>query len=150
MQLSSFGEILRFAIRNEQAAERSYRLLADQALVPATRKLMRDLADEEAEHQRRLRALPMGTTLPKPPARSQDQGLYQQLVDVRLAPTATLAEILIAAIKKEERATQLYRNLAQQASDAKLRQLFTQLAEQERGHRQHLEELFLTEVLDEI
>jgi len=76
--------------------------------------------------------------------------LYRQLVDIRLVAAATLAETLIAAIKKEERAAQLYRSLAQLASDASLRQLFMQLAEQERGHRQHLEELFTTEVLAEI
>ena len=150
MQLSSFGEILRFAIRNEQAAERSYRLLADQAHAPTARQLLHDLADEEAEHQQRLRSLPMGITLPKPPTRRLDQQLHMHLAEVQLQPAATLAEILITAIKKEERAAQLYRGFAQESPTPALRRLFMQLAEQERGHRQHLEDLFLTEVLDEI
>ncbi len=52
-------------------------------------------------------------------------------------------EALRLAIKKEQQSAELYRRLAEGATDRELKRIYTELAEMERGHKVKLEELFV-------
>ena len=61
----------------------------------------------------------------------------------------TYQDILIAAIKKEKRAAELYRQLLGDATDSEARAVFEQLVTEELNHKNHFESLYERDIMKE-
>jgi hypothetical protein len=68
--------------------------------------------------------------------------LADYLHDVEPDENMSYQQILVAAMKKEERAAFLYSALRDQAQDDEIRQIFDRLVTEEENHRHHFESLY--------
>jgi rubrerythrin len=110
--MTTYNEIIAFAIDKEQEAFELYGDLADRAQSPSGKILFKELADMEKGHKTKLEKLDMSyftSQKVKPP---QDLKIADYLVDVALTPDSPYQDILLFAAKREKAAFDLYTDLA--------------------------------------
>jgi len=146
MTITTIGEIISFAVKQEELASALYRQAMEQAPDSKSRNLLSELAEEELEHshlfamiQEDGSGLPVFSTLP-------DTMVSEFLMDIPLHEGMTFAEVMIYAIKKEEKSSHLYRELASKTVNPQLATLLKNLAIIEQTHKARLEEAFIVEV----
>ena len=114
--MDSYGEILNFAIGEEQAAAAFYISLAAQAPGADTRQALMEFAREEQGHEARLKAIQThGGHLTAAGAPVTDLHIADYLVDIEPRPDMPYRDLLMLAMKKELAANHLYTALAAQA-----------------------------------
>jgi erythrin-vacuolar iron transport family protein len=144
-------EVLALAIANEEEDSRIYQSFAER-LRPdfsASAHLFNDMADEERGHRDTLYGLyreRFGEHLP--PIRREDVRGFLKRRAPWWDPNLDLERMRQEAATMEVQAANFYDKAAAQAQDLSVRQLFTHLAEVERGHERKAEEL-ADEVLTE-
>ncbi len=144
-------EVLALAIANEEEDSRIYQSFAER-LRPdfsASAHLFDDMADEERGHRDTLYGLyreRFGEHLP--PIRREDVRGFLKRRAPWWDPNLDLERMRQEAGTMEVQAANFYDKAAAQAQDLSVRQLFTHLAEVERGHERKAEEL-ADEVLTE-
>jgi rubrerythrin len=139
MELGTFDEIIRFAIKREEEAAKSYADLRKMAQEEAAKKLLGDLEEEEKNHKRILQGLTkvkLEASAAKP---VQDLKISDYLVEEPLSPEMNFQDLLIFAAKKEKKATELYQDLARRSTKKEQKRLFEFLAKQEKTHKLRLE-----------
>jgi rubrerythrin len=135
-------ELIEDAARKEDEARAFYLKLKEAAHDPSARKLLSDLAAEEAHHAEVLRGGDVNAFLETRPPAIQDLRITEFLAPKRLTPDASFQDVLIHAMKREDASFWAYQALAESAKDDTTRRLFRRLAEEERGHRNKLEKLY--------
>ncbi|UCF10410.1 MAG: ferritin family protein [Candidatus Bipolaricaulota bacterium] len=130
-------EILEFAVEKEKGANRFYADWADRAEDEEVRRLFRELAGDERKHADRLENATPDTLLEQPPA-PPDFKISELLPEAKALETMSLADALTLAIRREERAIELYERLRRHSSPQG-EALFAALADDERRHKHHLE-----------
>ena len=144
-------EVLALAIANEEEDSRIYQSFAER-LRPdftASAHLFDDMADEERGHRETLYGLyreRFGEHLP--PIRREDVRGFLKRRAPWWDPNLDLDRMRQEAATMELQAANFYEQAAAQAQDLSVRQLFTHLAEVERGHERKAEAL-TEEVLTE-
>ncbi len=144
-------EVLALAIANEEEDSRIYQSFADR-LRPdfdASAGVFEDMAEEERGHRDSLYALyreRFGQHLP--PIRREDVRGFMRRRTPWWEPSLDIDKMRGEAEIMERQAANFYETAASQATDISVRQLFTHLAEVERGHERKAEEL-ADEVLTE-
>ena len=136
---SSVEEILDFAIREEESAEKFYTRLAEQVNNVAMRYVFEDFAREEKGHKKKLLAVKAGKSLALVGQTVQDLKIADYLVDIEPSPDMTYIDALIVAMKKEKAAFKLYIDLAAATEDEKIKLLFLELAQEEAKHKLRFE-----------
>jgi rubrerythrin len=137
-------EVLALAIANEEEDSRIYQSFADR-LRPefdASAHVFEDMAEEERGHRESLYALyrqRFGEHLP--PIRREDVRGFMRRRTPWWEPSLNLDKMRGEAELMEREAGNFYEQAASQAADVSVRQLFTHLAEVERGHERRAEEL---------
>ena len=137
-------EILALAIANEEEDSRIYQSFADR-LRPdfeASAGIFDDMAEEERGHRSSLYDLyrtRFGEHLP--PIRREDVRGFLKRRPVWWSPNLDLDKMRAEAELMERQAANFYDKAASQATDVSARQLFTELAEVERGHEKRAEEI---------
>jgi len=137
-------EVLALAIANEEEDSRVYQSFADR-LRPdfdASAQVFEDMAEEERGHRESLYALyreRFGEHLP--PIRREDVRGFMRRRTPWWEPSLNLDKMRGEAELMEREAGNFYERAASQAADVSVRQLFTHLAEVERGHERRAEEL---------
>jgi erythrin-vacuolar iron transport family protein len=137
-------EVLALAIANEEEDSRIYQSFADR-LRPdfdASAHVFEDMAEEERGHRESLYALyreRFGEHLP--PIRREDVRGFMRRRTPWWEPSLNLDKMRGEAELMEREAGNFYERAASQAADVSVRQLFTHLAEVERGHERRAEEL---------
>jgi erythrin-vacuolar iron transport family protein len=137
-------EVLALAIANEEEDSRIYQSFADR-LRPefeASSGIFDDMAEEERGHRDSLYAAyreRFGDHLP--PIRREDVHGFLKRRPVWWSPNLDLDKMRGEAELMERQAANFYDKAADQASDVSVRQLFTRLAEVERGHERRAEEI---------
>lgn len=138
--------ILQTAIQREIEAHALYQETAQRVEDSAVRELLFELAAQELGHRHRLEALLKGDlsrVLSRAQARRvEDYRITDHLIEVPLAPDATVQEVLIVAGKREKGSHDLYAALARLAEELTARQLFEFLANEELLHKQRVELLY--------
>ncbi|MCU0692020.1 MAG: ferritin family protein [Polyangiaceae bacterium] len=136
----SAEEILDFAIRGEEEAEKFYTELAASSKTPAMKHVFTDFAAEERGHKAKLVAVKEGKLGQFTPSfRIIDLKLADYLVDVKPTPNMSYQDALIVAMKREKAAFKLYTDLATKTQDAGLKATFTALANEEAKHKMRFE-----------
>ncbi len=145
----SLDEILECAIAKERAAHAIYSRAAEEAKLPSARRLLREMAQTEAEHEKALRNLDIGGFPDRSLEKIEDLRIAEFLKDVDLEPRADFQTILVYAIKREQKSRDFYEAMAEQCNDAGAVKLFKALAAEEQAHKSTLEKIYDDEILVE-
>ena len=129
-------EVIRFAVEKEKAAERYYRDWAARAKDSAVSRTFEEFAAEERRHVERLDGVSVDE-LERSGRAVADFGLAELMEDVPPREDMTVAEALALAVRREQRAIDLYERLRRYATDEDA--LFDALAAEERRHKHRLE-----------
>jgi rubrerythrin len=143
------GEILDFAIGNEQKAVDFYLDLAGKAKAPAMKQVFEEFADEERGHKAKLMRVKTGKQLEGSASAVEDLKIGDYLVAAPPGAEMTYPDALILAMKQEKAAFRLYSDLAARVTDAALKELLLQLAREEAKHKLRFEVEYDEHVLAE-
>jgi rubrerythrin len=137
-KFGSVNEVLDFAIAREVEAYDFYMKLAALAQRPQTVKVIKDLAVEERQHKIRLEAVKAGEIVIEE-EEIGDLGIAGYIEDVKPTAGMSYTELLVLAMKKENKSYRLYTDLAAVAHTKELRDIFSRLAQEEAEHKLRFE-----------
>jgi len=150
MDEARFEEIIEFAISKEQQAIDFYTNAGDALAKPHLRRILLDLAEQEKGHKRRLEGLRDHG------ASEVSRHIVGEIPDLKIAdvtegseigPDSDYQDLLGVAMKREEKAHNLYTLLASKSTEPELRELFDLLAQDEARHKLALEKEYDEHVL---
>ena len=144
MNFNSFEEILDFAIENEKRAVSFYQKLVDRETFPASKQTLAEFVEEERKHQVLLEEFKKGnrSVVEYDYVWVPDIKRSDYIVDMKYEPGMDFAEILRLAMKREEKALELYNELAGKADKADFANVFKLLCQEEAKHKQILETIY--------
>ncbi len=148
MSFSTIQEIIQFAIDKEKDAQTFYRSAATLSQYPGISSLFLEMAAEEEKHQKLLEELPDPLTLPESSKAVPDLKISDYLVDLKFHKDMKYQEVMILAMKNEEKSLKFYRAWEAKAQDPAQKKLFTYLADQEAEHKYRLESIYDEKILD--
>lgn len=144
MSFQSIDEIIKFAIDNEKEAVAFYTELSSQETFKSAKQTLLEFAEEEKKHQQLLEDFSVN----KEKLATYN---YKWVPDIKRSDYMTEIEyktgmpyedILLVAMKREEKALALYNELATKTDDDACIQLFKMLAQEEAKHKLRLESIF--------
>lgn len=142
----SFERLVSLAIEREVEAYDFYMQALKRAELSSSAKLLRELAEQELGHRKKLEAAlkqgVCGTFACKTVAQFNKMDLDRYLAAIPLTPSSSPQDVLIVAIKKEEAAHDFYKALSQLTADAPNRVVFDTLAGEELKHKERLQKLY--------
>jgi rubrerythrin len=147
MGQSQFEQIVGFAIDKERESIVFYEDLARRVQQPAFKEVVLAMADEERKHEKLLKGLSPKSLDLRAPAERQDIRLSDYIVDVEPSKDLNYQELLIIAMKREEKAYALYGRLEVLAADDVTRKVFALLRGEELRHKSRLESEYEQHVL---
>ena len=148
MSFSTIQEIIQFAIGKEKDAQTFYRSAASLSQYPGIAPLFLELAADEEKHQKLLEELPDPMTLPENSKAIPDLKISDYLVDLKFNKDLKYQEVMILAMKNEEKSLKFYRAWEAKAQDPAQKKLFSYLADQEAEHKYRLESIYDEKILD--
>jgi rubrerythrin len=138
---AEFHQVIRRAIAEEEAAESFYKKAAAASRVPQTRSVLEGLARDEREHKQVLLEFLAGkSTLTFPPA--APSSVVETFGTPELTADMSPADAFLLAARKEKLAADFYENWANLYPVGPERALLLKLADVERRHKQHVEDMF--------
>ena len=146
---ATFGNIIAFAIENEKEAFEVYGKMQEMAQKQSAKVMFGELAAEEAKHKEFLEGLTEETVPDLPLQMVADLKISDYLVDVDFKPNMEYQDILIMAMKKEESAVNLYKDMASQVESPKLQKFLIYMSQEEAKHKLRLETEYDDNVLRE-
>jgi len=146
MPFKNLEEIFDFAIKAEQEAVKFYEDTAKEESMSGAKEMLNEMADEERKHERMLKEM-------------KSKGLVEGMekykfkwipdikrsnfmVDVEYEKGMAYNEILLVAMKKEEKALSLYNDLLKQAEGEEAKKLFKIMCQEEAKHKLKFETLY--------
>ncbi len=151
MEKKEFNDILNFAVEREEEAIKFYQDLQDMVQFKEKQELLKEFEAIERSHVVILENIRKKTfvDLYSPPVEVQDLAISDYLVEVPPTENMSYQDILIIAMKREEKANKLYSDLAERTTDEGIRTLFFKLASEESKHKLYFEKLYDEFVLTE-
>lgn len=150
MEIATMDDILDLALEREDAAYRLYLNAAKKTTNPSAKKIFNELAAQEAGHKKLILNLDKqkiaGYTFTQVP----DLGISEYLVNIPYHDSMTYQEILIHAMKSEEKSYRYYMEAEKMTDDPELKKLLLMLANEEKKHKFRLETLYEDKVLTEM
>ena len=148
MSLNTFSEIIQFAIDKEKNAQAFYRSAAGLSQYPGISPVFTELADEEQKHEKLLEGIGQGAGLSEAGGKVPDLKISDYLVELKFSPNMKYQEVMILAMKNEEKSMKFYSAWSEKATEADHKKLFAYLAEEEAKHKYRLESIYDQEFLD--
>ena len=139
MKKDLFDEIIRFAIDGEQEAVDAYTTASEMVTRVNVKEMLLDLARQEQMHKKRLESIDRERVADAAIVNVPDLRIADFMDDVTITADMGYQDILTVAMKREEKAHNLYTTLASNTEDAELRKVFELLAQEEAGHKLALE-----------
>ena len=143
MTPEEYRNIISEAINNEVEAYTFYKTVSEKVTDANLKKLFGELAGEEKGHREYLQKLLSRDITSLGFSTTKDYKVGDSLPTPPLTPDLKPVDGLVVAIKKELAAMQMYTQLANASDDAEVKQLFTELAAMERGHKTRLEDIYV-------
>lgn len=150
MELNTLDDIIEFALEREDASYRLYLNAAKKSTNSSARKIFEELAEQEKGHKKILFNLDKEKISSYKFKKVPDLGISQYLVDLTYDDSMNYQEVLIFAMKNEEKAARFYREAEQMTDDPDLKKLMGMLANEEEKHKFRLESLYEEKVLTEM
>jgi len=141
----TFAEAIGFAVMREEESHQFYKDLAEKTADPFLQPLFREFAKEELKHKQALLEMDtatLGKMFEKIVEKQKDLGIAKTLENVSPDPDMAFEDALILAMKREDKAFELYSLLAEISEDDDLSILFLGLAREEEQHRAKIEETY--------
>jgi rubrerythrin len=148
MSFSTLEEVIQFAIEKEKNAQTFYRSAATLSHYPGIAPLFQELAAEEEKHEKLLEELPDPSSLPDRSKPVPDLKISDYLVDLKFNSEMKYQDVMILAMKNEEKALKFYRVWESNTQDPKLKKLFSFLGDEEAKHKYRLESIYDEKILD--
>ena len=149
MKKDLFDEIIRFAIDGEQEAVDAYTTASEMVTRVNVKEMLLGLARQEQMHKKKLESIDRERVADTAIVNVPDLRIADFMDDVTITADMGYQDILTVAMKREEKAHNLYTTLASNAEDAELRKVFELLAQEEAGHKLALEKEYDEHVLTE-
>lgn len=140
---SELDGVFDLAIGREQSANRFYADLSHRVKNAAVKEAFAALAKEELAHEAILKTVKADPCLQSKFKASKDYHVSETEAQPVVSENMPLRDAVSLAMKKEQQAADLYRGLANAATDADVRSLFHNLLSMELGHKNKLEALFV-------
>ena len=134
-------EIMDMAIQFETDASEFYATAADIAKDPSAKALLKEFASIELKHKQRLESFDLDEvahehhTVPS----THDLHVSDYLVDKEVTPTSTSQDIMVHAMKREQKAYEFYARMLKVVTSDDVRNLFEELAAEELEHKEKIE-----------
>ena len=141
----TFAEVIGFAVMREEESHLFYKDLAEKTTDPFLQPLFSEFAKEELKHKERLLNINVGALeqmFEKILEKQVDLGIAKKAGSVEPDPQMAFADALVLAMKREDKAFELYSLLAEICDDDDLSILFLGLAKEEEKHRTKIEETY--------
>ncbi len=146
MKFENLEAILDFAIENEIEAVEFYTSLTNEDTFSGSTKMFTEFAEEERKHQKMLEDFKTkGITASIEGYKLEwitDIKRSDYVVDLEYSPGMGYNEILLLAMKKEEKALKLYNQFLTQADSDESKKLFKILCQEEAKHKLALETMY--------
>ncbi|MBT8339703.1 MAG: ferritin family protein [Desulfatitalea sp.] len=146
MQFNNLDEIIDFAIDKEKEAAEFYFKVSTQEQFSGKRQMLEEFSAEERKHQRLLEDLKAG----KVSARIDDYK-FKWITDIKRSdfvddveyhPGMSYPELLLFAMKREEKALKLYNEMLTNAQTEDQKKVFKMLCQEEAKHKLTLETMY--------
>lgn len=134
--------IIRLAATKEAEAYAFYADAATKADSPAAKALLLELANEELGHKERLEHVDPASVVSVPQEQAKSLGISEFLVDKPIRTDASFQDILIYAMKREERAERFFADISASMPAGDMKQLFRALQSEEARHKTRLERVY--------
>jgi rubrerythrin len=148
MSLSTLEEVIQFAIEKEKNAQTFYRSAASLSHYPGIAPLFLEMAEEEEKHEKLLKELPDPSKLPDRSKPVPDLKISDFLVDLKFSSDMKYQDVMILAMKNEEKSLKFYQAWESKTQDPGLKKLFAFLVEEEAKHKYRLESIYDEKILD--
>lgn len=135
-------KILRMAVNNEIEAYDFYDGAAAKTTNKALKSIFVELAGEELKHKLLLESFLADGGKKLQFAETADYKIAETVELPKLTVGMSFVDAIALAMKKEEEAMKMYRKFADASSSAEQKEMFTQLARMEQGHKTRLETLY--------
>ena len=146
MKFESLEAIVDFAIEKEKEAVQFYSGLAKEEAFSGTKDMFMDFAKEEAKHEKLLLEFKSkGFTQAMKDYKLKwikDIKRSDYVVDLEYQKGMAYNEILMIAMKREEKALKLYNDLLKQADTPESQKVFKMLCQEEAKHKLTFESLY--------
>lgn len=146
MDFNSIEDILDFAIESEIEAAEFYEGICEQEEFRDKKDMMRDFAAEERKHQKLLEDVKAGS-----PGTQLDDYDFTWISDLKRSNYVAdieyhsgmgYSDLLLLAMKREEKALQLYNDMLPKAHNEEQTKVFKMLCQEEAKHKLALETMF--------
>ncbi len=139
MELRDFKEIVRFALEKEKEAVDFYRQCSMLTTRAAMKEVFLEMADEEKNHVRMLENFKPERVEKVKLKEIPNLKISDYLVEKEFSPNMSYQDLLILAMKREEKSYDLYTAFAEKGGDSSVVKLFQFLAQEELNHKNRLE-----------
>lgn len=149
MDKTHFDEVVAFAIEKEQEAVNDYTAASKVVKRANMRAMLLEFASQEEAHKRKLLGIDRGKVAETAIVDIPDLRIADYSDTAALSPDMDYQDLLTAAMKREEKAHNLYTTLASNTNEPELKRLFEMLAQEEAKHKLALEKEYDEHVLTE-
>jgi rubrerythrin len=141
MAFQTLKEILDRAIQNEDEANRFYSQAANTVKDPSAKELLNEFAEIELKHKTVLQNFDLSTVDEEHHTvkETHDLHLSDYLLDKEITPDSSIQDIMIHAMKREQKAYQFFKDMAKVVSSIEVKNLFEDLAAEELDHKGRIE-----------
>lgn len=146
MQFENLNAIIDFAIEKEREAVEFYTSLSEQETFSGSKQMFVEYAQEEKKHEKLLMDLKAGGL-----SESTENYKFKWITDIKRSdyvvdleyhPGMPYNEILMLAMKREEKALKLYNEFLAQADTDEGKKVFKILCQEEARHKLALETMY--------
>jgi rubrerythrin len=144
MNFGSIDEVLNFAIDKEKEAVAFYNDLSKKESIASLKETFKELAQEEARHVKLLTGIKMNKSVINSYEVKQvaDLKISDYLTEKEYVEGMLMEDILTLAMKREEMAVKLYKDLAQKSAHQESVKLFNLLVQEESQHKLVFEKMY--------
>jgi rubrerythrin len=146
MEFKNMEQIIDFAIEKEKEAAQFYESLSKKESMSAVKEMFSEFAKEEEKHRKLLQSIKSGG-MNKEVSEYKfkwipDLKRSNYSIDIVYQEGMAYNEILMLAMKREEKALKLYNELLKQAESEAGKKIFKILCQEEAKHKLALETLY--------
>ncbi len=132
-------EIVKQATQQEEMAYKFYTDALKYVKDAAAKVWLKELAGEELKHKEMLQKLDVSKVKQFKPAKIHDLHITEYLVDKDVHEIKDFQDVLIVAMKKEQKAYNFYVGMAKSADSPDMQKICKVLAQEELKHKHKLE-----------
>ncbi|HAE91779.1 ferritin-like domain-containing protein [Tissierella praeacuta] len=150
MKTDDIKAIIKFAVENEIEAYEFYIGATNKVKDNYLKETFQELAEEELKHKKFLEEFLVSDINEIRLHQTNDYKIAETIDKPKLTVEMKFADAIGLAIKNEEEAMDMYKNLADICIDEEQRKLFLGLMEMEKMHKAKLEEIYVNVAYAEV